>query len=289
MLLKNEPLADKTTIKIGGIAQLFFLPSCLEEVEELLPLLTQDFPLYYLGGGSNTIFGKFKGVVVSSQSLRGFRVLEEDSEGILLEVLAGTLLKELIPLIFEKNLCGIETLLGIPRISVGGAVAMNAGAYGKEISQITEGVYYFDPLKGEFLLERKPRFGYRSSDFPQKGFICKVLLRLKPCPSPIRELVKKLNSRRRKSQPLELPTAGSTFKNPKGNFAGKLLEEVGLKGFCTKKGLCFSRKHANFLVNLSRKATLGDVLKLIDLAKERVLKEYDLWLEEEVKIVSTDG
>ncbi|RTZ60108.1 MAG: UDP-N-acetylenolpyruvoylglucosamine reductase [Gammaproteobacteria bacterium] len=289
MLLKNEPLADKTTIKIGGSAKLFFLPSTLEEVKEVLPLLAQDYPLYYLGGGSNTIFGNFKGVVVSSHSLRGFRVIKENSEGILLEVWAGTPLKDLIPLIFEKNLCGIETLLGIPRISVGGAVAMNAGAYGKEMSQITEGVYYLDPLKGEILFEENPYFGYRSSEFPQRGFICKVLLRLKPCSSPVREIVKKLNSRRRKSQPLELPTAGSTFKNPEGNFAGKLLEEVGLKGFCTENGLCFSQKHANFLVNFWQKANLGDVLKLIDLAKEKVLKEFNLLLEEEVKIVSTDG
>jgi len=282
-------LAERTTIKIGGLARFLFLPSALSELKEFLPRLVQDYPLYYLGGGSNTIFGNFNGVVVSSQLLKGFRILEESEEGVLLEVLAGTPLRELLPLILEKNLCGLETLLGIPRISAGGAVAMNAGAYGREISQITEGVYYVDPLEGELLFEKNPPFGYRSSPFPQRGFIYKVLFRLKPCGCPVGELLKSYNYRRRKGQPLGLPTAGSTFKNPPGSFAGKLLEEVGLKGFCTEGGLCFSKKHANFLVNLSRRATLSDVLKLVNLAKERVLKEFGLTLEEEVKIVTTDG
>ena len=101
----------------------------------------------------------------------------------------------------------------------------------------------------------------------------------------MRETVRKLNMERRKKQPLNLPTAGSTFKNPKGEFAGKLLEEVGLKGYCTENGLCFSKKHANFLVNLEKRATLSDVLKLLELAKERVYKTFGLLLEEEVKIV----
>ena len=107
-------MAERTTIKIGGLARFLFLPSALSELKEFLPRLVQDYPLYYLGGGSNTIFGNFNGVVVSSQLLKGFRILEESEEGVLLEVLAGTPLRELLPLILEKNLCGLETLLGIP-------------------------------------------------------------------------------------------------------------------------------------------------------------------------------
>ena len=286
MLLKNRPLRDKTTIKIGGVAKFYFAPSNLKELKEHLPKFHSDYPIYFLGGGSNTIFGNFKGVVISSENLKGFKVLEENSEGVKIEILSGTPLRALIPFMVDKKLCGLETLVGIPNITVGGAVAMNAGAYGKGVENLVEEVLYIKPETGEE--ERiKPSFGYRSSDFPERGFIYSVVLRLPRCKVNFLKLLREFNLRRRLHQPLNYPTAGSTFKNPKGDFAGKLLEMVGLKGFCTERGLCFSKKHANFLINISKKATFEDVLFLIGTAKERVLKKFGLMLEEEVKLVSS--
>ncbi len=286
---KNFPLKERTTIKIGGVAEIFFVPRSVEELKKHLPQLVRNYPHYFLGGGSNTIFGNFKGVVISSELLKGYKVLSETPEGVLLEVFSGTPLRELMKFSIEGNFCGLETLFGIPRITIGGAVAMNAGAYGREISQTVKGVYYVEPSTGEEILEENPLFGYRSSPFPSKGFITKVLLHLERCKCDLRGKIRELNLKRRKSQPLEFPTSGSTFKNPSGDYAGKLLQAVGLKGFCTKRGLCFSKKHANFLVNVEKKATLEDTLELINLAKERVWKEFGIRLEEEVKIVSTDG
>lgn len=286
---KNFPLREKTTIKIGGVAKLFFVPNSVDELREYLPKLVSDYRLYFLGGGSNTIFGNFKGVVISSEKLKGFKVLKETDGGILLEVLSGTPLRELIPLSIKGNYCGLETLFGIPRITIGGAVAMNAGAYGSEISKTVRGIFYIDPSTGEEIFEEKPLFGYRFSEFPEKGFITKVYLFLERCNCDLKRKLRELNLKRKKSQPLEFPTSGSTFKNPSGDYAGRLLQAVGLRGFCTESRLCFSEKHANFLVNKEKRATFGEVLELINLAKERVCKEFSIRLEEEVKIVSTDG
>ena len=287
MVVFNDfPLRDKTTILIGGKTKLLFSPKSVEELKSTLPKLVSNYETYFLGGGSNTIFGDFKGVVISSENLKGWRIIEETPEWVRLEILSGTPLRELIKPSIQNGWCGLETLFGIPRITLGGAVAMNAGAYGVEIGKFVEKVFYIDPPTGE-IFEDKPAFGYRSSPFPRRGFVYKAVLKLPKCGLDLRQRVRELNLKRRKNQPLNFPTAGSTFKNPKGFYAGKLLEEVGLKGFCTENGLCFSKKHANFLVNISKKATFGDVLRLIDLAKERVFKEFGILLEEEVKIVST--
>jgi UDP-N-acetylmuramate dehydrogenase len=120
-----------------------------------------------------------------------------------------------------------------------------------------------------------------------KGVIISLRLRLLRVETPVLNRIRELNRRRRKSQPLELPTAGSTFKNPKGDFAGRLLEEVGLKGFCTEGGLCFSEKHANFMVNTEGRATFEDALRLMEEAKERVFKTFGVELKEEVKLLGS--
>ena len=203
-----------------------------------------------------------------------------------MEVLSGTPLKDLIKFSIQYNLEGLEKLAGVPRISAGGAVAMNAGAYGFEISRIVEKILFIEPHSGELVECENPSFGYRKSIFPEKGLIYKVVLRLEKSIRNIRREVSKYVKLRLEKQPLNVPTAGSTFKNPKGTYAGKLLELVGLKGFCTKRGLCFSDKHANFLVNLDKHATFEEAEFLINLAKEKVLKSFNILLEEEVKLIA---
>jgi len=284
-LFYNLPIGGYTTILIGGKSSCFFAPKSVREFIEYLPKLVQDYDIYTLGGGSNTIFGNFKGCVLYTGHLRRFRFLKETERWVEIEIFGGTPLRELIKTCLSNNWSGLEGLFGIPKITLGGAVAMNTSAYGFEVGKLVKEVKFlsFETLNVE--VDKSPNFGYRSSPYPAKGIVISATLRLVKSKKPVRETVRKLNMERRKKQPLDLPTAGSTFKNPKGEFAGKLLEEVGLKGYCTENGLCFSKKHANFLVNLEKRATLSDVLKLLELAKERVYKTFDLLLEEEVKIV----
>ncbi|NPB05072.1 MAG: UDP-N-acetylmuramate dehydrogenase [Aquificae bacterium] len=283
-LYRDFPLAPLTTARVGQRARRLFRPSSVGELKELLPKLAAEDELFFLGGGSNTLFGNFKGCVVWTDRLRWVKVLNPEGDEVLIEAGAGTPLSELLKPVLELNLTGLEGLFGIPRITVGGAAAMNAGAYGFEVGPLVRRVRYLTP-EGDLVEEESPPFGYRSSPFPRKGIIVSVLLGLKKADFPVAERVRELNRRRKKSQPLHLPTAGSTFKNPKGFYAGRLLEEVGLKGFCTEGGLCFWKGHANFLVNLSGSATLSEVLYLLELAKERVLKSFGVLLEEEVRLV----
>jgi UDP-N-acetylmuramate dehydrogenase len=286
VLYKNFPLKELTTIKIGGEAKYFFEPEDVKQIKEYLPKLFKNEKIFFLGGGSNTVFGNFSGAIISIRKLKGLKVVRETERGIFIETLAGTPIKELIAFSIKHNLSGLEKLAGIPRITVGGAVAMNAGAYGFEISQIVENVYFIEPSTGELMECKEPNFGYRKSVFPNKGLIYKIVLKLEKVNYNIKTEVSKYIKKRFRNQPLNFPTAGSTFKNPKGDYAGRLLEEVGLKGFCTKNGLCFSEKHANFLVNTEKRATFEDVEYLINLAKEEVLENFNTNLEEEIKLVA---
>ena len=285
VLYRDYPLKEFTTVKIGGKSRCFFSPKNVNELLEYLPRLVQDYQIFILGGGSNTIFGNFKGCVISTQTLRGFSIKKKTKEWIELEIFGGTPLKDLIKLSVSGNWSGLEGLFGIPRITFGGAVAMNASAYSFEIGKLVKEVRFIDLNTLEENIDSAPRFGYRSSPYRGGAIIISTRLRLYKSQSSVRETIRNLNFRRKKSQPLTLPTAGSTFKNPLGFFAGKLLEEVGLKGYCTSKGLCFSKKHANFMVNISKRATLEDVYELTNLAKERVFKTFGVVLEEEVQLV----
>jgi len=174
---------------------------------------------------------------------------------------------------------------------VGGAVSMNAGAFGVETSDFLKEVYFLS-WDGELVKAQKEEleFSYRKSPFPQLGIVYKVVFEFEFSKEPIREDYARIRQIRKEKQPINLPTSGSTFKNPKGDYAGRLLEKVGLKGFRLKE-LAFSEKHANFLVNLGN-ANFSEVRDLIDLAKERVFNAFGVILEEEVKLIensSLDG
>ncbi len=282
MIEKDVPLSEFTTIKIGGRASLFFAPQSLSDIK-LLKTFAGKFPIFVLGGGSNTVFGNFKGLVLYTGNLRGFKVLKNTGGEVEIIALSGTPLKELLPVVIKENLTGLEGLFGIPGITVGGAVAMNAGAYGFETSKVVSKVLYYDLKDFSLKVEETPPFGYRSSPFLDKTFVVAVRIKLKRCKKNVLETLRELNRRRTKSQPLHLPTAGSTFKNPEGLKVWKLLDDVGLRGFCIG-GVCFSKKHANFAVNIGG-ATFGDFKKLLGTAKERVFKAFGIELEEEVKVV----
>ncbi len=284
MIEKNKPLRGLTTIKIGGVAKLYFAPRSEEGLLKKLPPLVAENPIFILGGGSNTILGNLKGCLLHTENLKGFKVLRETDGWVEVEVLGGTPLKELLPLCVRENLSGLEGLFGIPAVTIGGAAAMNASAYGYEVGKLVKTLRVLNLSTFEVEEHTAPPFGYRSSPYPERGLIISLTLRLKRVKTPVAETIRKLNALRRKKQPIGEPTAGSTFKNPRGAFAGKLLEEVGLKGYCTEGGLCFSEKHANFMVNRGN-ATLDDALRLMEEAKNRVLKTFGVELEEEVKLL----
>ncbi|RUM30805.1 MAG: UDP-N-acetylenolpyruvoylglucosamine reductase [Aquifex sp.] len=288
MHLKEDfPLKELTTIRVGGTAKFYTEPSNLEELKNSIEFSQKmDIPLFILGKGSNTIFGNIRGLVVNTRRLKGIYVREKDNE-VLVECLCGTPLRDIIRLSLKEKLKDFYKLLGFPA-SVGGAVAMNAGAFGVEISDFVKEVYFISwEGEPEKLKREEITFSYRNSPFPKMGVVYKVVLRLKRTEENIMEDYLRIRNLRREKQPINELTSGSTFKNPKGNYAGKLIEEAGLKGF-RLRNIGFSEKHANFLINYGN-ASFQEVKEIIEIAKEKVFKEFGINLVEEVKLVEDSG
>lgn len=284
-ILENIKLSNFSTIKIGGVAKKVYFPENLEDIVYLIKL-SQDTNkiLIPIGIGSNLIFkdGFLDYIFVSTKCLKDLN-LRQSGEYIYINVQAGVSFKTLVNIVKKYNLEGFENLSGIPA-SIGGAVAMNAGAYGSEIFDIVEEVYWINN-KAELIVSKKEdiKYSYRYSQFQEEGFVYKVILKLKKSNKDISKIIKNHLIERNKKQPLNLPTTGSTYKNPEGNFAGYLLEKIGFKG--KKIGdIGFSEKHANFLVNY-KDAKFKDLKKLLEIAEEKVKKEFNINLEREVKII----
>ncbi|HIE58590.1 MAG TPA: UDP-N-acetylmuramate dehydrogenase [Hydrogenothermaceae bacterium] len=284
-ILENIKLSNFSTIKIGGVAKKVYFPENLEDIVYLIKL-SQDTnkKLIPIGIGSNLIFkdGFLDYIFVSTKCLKDLN-LRQSGEYIYINVQAGVSFKTLVNIVKKYNLEGFENLSGIPA-SIGGAVAMNAGAYGSEIFDIVEEVYWINN-KAELIVSKKEdiKYSYRYSQFQEEGFVYKVILKLKKSNKDISKIIKNHLIERNKKQPLNLPTTGSTYKNPEGNFAGYLLEKIGFKG--KKIGdIGFSEKHANFLVNY-KDAKFKDLKKLLEIAEEKVKKEFNINLEREVKII----
>lgn len=289
-LREAEPLSRHTTFRIGGPAALMALPGRMEEVRTVLKTAAElDVAPFFLGNGSN--------LLAADEGYPGFVVkLAGEFEEICfcpapeggtpqLTVGGAALLSALSKTALHWGLTGLEFAGGIPG-SVGGAVTMNAGAYGGEISQSLLWVCAVD-RRGE---ERNFRasecgFGYRRSIFSGGEFlILEALFRLEPGePEAIKTRMEELAARRREKQPLEFPSAGSMFKRPPGHFAAALIDQCGLKGL-TVGGAQVSEKHAGFVVNRGG-ATCADVLELVRQVKGRVLQQTGVELEMEVKVL----
>lgn len=276
--LEDVNLSRLSTLRVGGKGKEYFKVFNYKELREAL----RGEKIFILGGGSNSVFGNFSGRIIDLKGLRKFKVFEE-KEGLRVICGAGLPLKELVSLALRENLKGIYRLYGFPA-TVGGAVAMNSSAFGYEISEDLRKVLVMDwegNLK-EFKREEL-KFSYRKSPFPREGVVVEAEFLFKRAGESVREDFLKVREKRRKSQPLGERSCGSTFKNPKGFFAGKLLEEAGLRGF-RLGSLAFSRKHANFLINLGG-GTYYELLKILEVAKERVFKLFGVELEEEIVLV----
>ena len=274
-------MKNHITFKVGGNADIFVLPK-VSEVAEVLKIC-KDFtePVTIVGNGSNLLVGDkgIRGVVVNiGKNMRNIEV-----EGDTLRVEAGATLAAAAMAAARAGLSGLEFASGIPG-TFGGAVVMNAGAYGGEIKDILASVSVLDK-EGQVrqLLAEELDLSYRHSNIPEQGYVVLsgVLKLEKKDPNLIEAYMEELRARRIEKQPLEYPSAGSTFKRPEGYFAGKLIMDAGLSGFSVGDA-AVSTKHCGFVINKGN-ATAADVCELIDKIIQIVEEKYQVTLEPEVK------
>lgn len=283
---QDEKLSGHTTFQAGGPAKLFAVPEDPDALAELLRLFAAEKePFFILGNGSNVLFRDegFEGIVISMKALNRITV---DADTGILEAEGGAALSAAAGQAAAASLTGMEFAAGIPG-TIGGAVVMNAGAYGGEMKQIVEEVTLLNEETGEIMKKTgaEMQFGYRESLLKREpAVVLRVRLRLQPGdPEKIRETMAELSERRRAKQPLEYPSAGSTFKRPEGYFAGKLIEDAGLKGFSVG-GASVSEKHAGFVINRDH-ATASELITLIQEVQRIVLEKQGVLLEPEVLIL----
>jgi len=276
------PLKKYTTFKIGGKAELFIEPDNTADLESVVRLLKKNrLPFFVIGSGSNILVSD-KGVKAAVVHLSSPAFRKITFKGNIIEAGSGINLKELISKAIGGNLSGIEFLSGIPG-TLGGALAMNAGAAGKKIGDLVLSARVMD-YSGNIrvLSQKKLKFGYRRSSL-QKYIILGASLKLsKSCRSEIRQEIIRLLNYRRGTQDYVHPSAGCIFKNPAGDSAGRLIDLCGLKAKISG-GAQISKIHANFIINKSG-ATCADVLKLMRLIQAKVKKRFHINLEPEIKI-----
>ena len=280
----DEPMKQHTTFKIGGPADYFLVPESGEEAGEIIKICKQtDIPYFILGNGSNLLVGDggYRGVVI--QIYRNMSAVT--TEGTIITAQAGALLSSVAAVAKNASLTGFEFAGGIPG-TVGGAAVMNAGAYGGEMKDVLVEVTVMDADGNIFTIPaEKLELGYRTSIIKKAGYIVlEAKIRLEEGnQEAIRERMKELTIQRTTKQPLEFPSAGSTFKRPEGYFAGKLVMDSGLRGYQVG-GARVSEKHCGFVINAGG-ATAKDVRTLMENVRDIVYKKYGVTLEPEVKFL----
>lgn len=331
-ILKNEPLKQHTSFRVGGPAKVYVVPEDIEELQKLIRFLHEEkLPYDIIGNGTNLLVsdaGVDHVVVEIGRALEGIELLPEanvsdatsslrasssvtgstkttttevkavnatavkeqvnstaaDEKTYYVRVLAGTLLSKAAQFAATQELCGMEALRGIPG-TIGGAVTMNAGAYGTEMKDVLYSVDVLTP-EGELrtLTPVELELGYRHSVIPERGYIvvAATLALRKGDPAEIQARMADFQNRRKEKQPLDKASAGSTFKRPEGYFAGKLIEDTGLRGF-RHGGAQVSEKHCGFVIN-DGTARAADIYWLIGEVRKRVLLEQHVELTPEVKL-----
>ena len=282
---KDISLSTLTTYKTGGIAKLVVYPNNINNLKQLLKLIHKHNIKYFiLGKGSNTLFSdkEFNGVIIKLDKLNNFKIKQTE-----IYVESGMILSKLVQASIKNELTGLEFAIGIPG-TIGGAIYMNAGAYGSKMSNIVKSVIVLDEkLQIEEIPLEKLKFDYRYSIFQaNKNLIC-VAANIKLEHGNHDEIASKIKEnllKRKNSQPLEYPSAGSVFRNPEGNYAGKIIEELGLKGK-NIGGAEISTKHANFIINKNN-ASSSDILNLIKLVQKEVKDKYKIDLKLEQQLVN---
>jgi len=281
----DEPMKGHTSFKIGGPVRVMLFPGDTESLTQSYKLLSEHgITPYVIGNGTNILASDktLETVVLNTSKL--ININKTGAAEITAE--SGVLLSRLAILAYEHGLSGLEFAHGIPG-SLGGAVVMNAGAYGGEIKDVVVSTRAYSPETGEYTLTgEKHRFSYRHSIFSETGdVVLSSVFRLKKDDKKsIKSTMDEMNTRRRVSQPLDIPSAGSTFKRPADGYAAALIEQAGLKGFSIG-GATVSEKHSGFIVNRAN-ASFNDVMALIEHVRETVLKQFGTELALEVKIMT---
>ena len=285
-IIFDEPMKKHTSFKIGGTADYFFKATTLEELQNIIKFAKiKELPITIIGNGSN--------LIVTDKGIRGLVIkidikklkIEKKDEFAVIEVGAGNKLMALATKMKDEELSGLEGLSGIPG-SVGGAIVMNAGAYGKEMKDVVLSTTCMDKNGKLYTFSNEEQeFSYRNSIFQKKDYII-IETKLKLEYGKKDEIQKKMEEyfkSRKEKQPIEYPSAGSSFKRQEGIITAKLIDDVGLKGYKIG-GAQVSEKHAGFIVNYNN-ATATDVINLINYIKEKVYSKYGIKIEEEIKII----
>ena len=281
-VLIDEPMKKHTTFRVGGNADYFVMPRTTQEVQQVVALCkNENLPYYILGNGSNLLVGDkgYRGVIIQIYK----EMNEITVEGDCIRAQAGALLSKVGSVALEARLAGFEFAAGIPG-AVGGAVVMNAGAYGGEMKDILASATVLTEDGNVLTLKNEElELGYRTSIIAKRNYIvleAEYQLQ-RGDKTEIRAKMDELKKQRVTKQPLEYASAGSTFKRPEGYFAGKLIQDAGLRGFQVG-GAQVSEKHCGFVINKGD-ATAADIVELMNQVSEKVYQEFGVTLEPEVK------
>jgi UDP-N-acetylmuramate dehydrogenase len=284
-VLRDEPLSRHTSFRIGGPADALVVPEDVSDLKAALAFARAErIPVHILGGGSNTLVrdGGIRGMVILLSALQDL-----ERSGAEVKVGAGVRLSRLLAFCSRQGLAGLEVLSGIPG-TVGGAVWGNAGAWGGSVADRLARVRLVTADGEDRALSREAiPFAYRCSGLPRGAVVTQAVFFLtEDAPFAIRRRISRCLIQRNASQPVEFRSAGSIFKNPPGDFAGRLVEEAGIKG-TRIGGAMISEQHGNFIINLGG-ALATDVLALASLAQERVQAESGIRLEMEIQVIGDD-
>ncbi|MCP3688123.1 MAG: UDP-N-acetylmuramate dehydrogenase [Gammaproteobacteria bacterium] len=275
-------MSKHTSWRVGGLADSYYIPADLEDLQYFLSTLEVSMPVNWVGLGSNLLVrdGGIRGVVIAP--LGGLKLIELVGSG-LVYVQCGLSNSKLARFCQKHGLSGADYLAGIPG-TVGGALAMNAGAFGHETWNLVEQVTMIN-RQGELIERSADEFdtGYRRVRLPEDEWFVAARLRLSESMSTENVEIRQLLQKRNASQPIGLPSCGSVFKNPPGKHAAKLIDMAGLKGECIGAA-CISEKHANFIISKAQ-ARASDIEELIAFIQNKVEQQFDVLLETEVRIV----
>jgi UDP-N-acetylmuramate dehydrogenase len=282
-VLENEPMSKHTTFRIGGVADVFVMPDSIEKIKSCIDIAKENnVPYYVVGNGSNLLVKDkgFRGVII--QLFTSFNAVEVN--GNVIRSQCGAMLSGISRTALNNSLTGLEFASGIPG-TLGGAVCMNAGAYGGEMKQIIKSVTVLKDGEVLTLSNEECDFSYRNSRIMREGMlVLEAEIELeKGNFDDIKAKMDELSQQRISKQPLEYPSAGSTFKRPEGYFAGKLIDDSGLRGYRVG-GAQVSEKHCGFVVNRGG-ATAEDVLTLMEDVNRIVKEKFGVGLEPEVRII----
>lgn len=285
-ILYNEPMSKHTSFKIGGPAECFIIIDNIDDLKEILSFVKKNkIPLTVVGNGSNLLVldNGIKGITVCIK-LEGID-LKEENESYVLKVASGEKIGKVARMMCSKEISALEELLGIPG-TIGGAIKMNAGAHGKEMKDIVTKVTCmdYDGNIKEFSNEEM-KFEYRKSMLKEEKYIVlEVELKLqKGNKEEIQDKIEKYSKYRKEKQPMEYPSAGSTFKRGEDFITAKLIDDAGLKGYSIG-GAEVSTKHSGFIIN-KENATAKDVLNLVEYVKDEVFKKFGKVIELEIEVV----